>query len=61
MTLYVLAPDAAADLVEIFRHVRKEAGEGVANRVETSIREEIAFLRRIPALGTTVVICAVSQ
>lgn len=42
---YVLAPEAALDLVEIWRFIRKKASIETADRVESVIREKIAFWR----------------
>jgi antitoxin ParD1/3/4/toxin ParE1/3/4 len=47
----VLAPEAAADLAEIWRYLRREAGEAVADRVEAVIRKRIAFLAEHPGVG----------
>ena len=41
---YVLAPEAAADLVEIWRYIAKNANLQMADRVESVIREKIVFL-----------------
>jgi plasmid stabilization system protein ParE len=49
---YVLAPEAALDLVQIWRHIRKNASLEIADRVESAIRGRIVFLARSPALGT---------
>ena len=51
MTRYVLAPDAASDLIEIFRHLSKEVGDEVAYRVERAIRENIELLATNPGVG----------
>jgi len=48
---YVLAPEAAGDLLEIWRYLRDNATVEIADRVETVIREKIAFLARSPAAG----------
>ncbi len=48
---YVLAPEAALDLLRIWRRLRGEAGIVVANRVESSIREKIVFLAKFPGGG----------
>jgi plasmid stabilization system protein ParE len=44
---YVLAPEAARDLVTIWRYVNKESSRETADRVE-SIRSKIAFLADTP-------------
>jgi plasmid stabilization system protein ParE len=36
---YVLAPEAALDLVQIWRYLKNNAGLEVADRVESAIRE----------------------
>jgi plasmid stabilization system protein ParE len=41
---YVLAPEAAHDLVQIWRYIRKQSGLAMADRVEAVIRERIALL-----------------
>jgi antitoxin ParD1/3/4/toxin ParE1/3/4 len=48
---YVLAPQAAQDLVEIWRYIQDQSSTTVANRVETVIREKIMFLSQRPAAG----------
>jgi plasmid stabilization system protein ParE len=51
---YILAPEAAIDLLQIWRYIKKKAGVDMADRVESVIREKIVFLgaqpgRRTPA------------
>jgi plasmid stabilization system protein ParE len=48
---YVLAPEAALDLVQIWRYIRKQSSVAIADRVETVIRERIIFLARTPGAG----------
>ncbi len=48
---YVLAPEAASDLVQIWRYIKKQTGVAVADRVESVIRERIVFLARTPGAG----------
>ena len=48
---YVLAPEAALDLVQVWRYVKKEAGVEIADRVESAIRDKIVFLTRFPGSG----------
>ncbi len=48
---YILAPQAAHDLVEIWRHLKGKAGVEIAERVEFAIRDRIAFLARTPGAG----------
>ena len=45
---YILAPEAALDLVEIWRYIKKQGGVAVADRVESVIRERIVFLTKTP-------------
>ena len=53
---YVLAPQAAIDLVEIWRYVKEQSSLVIADRVETAIREKFAFLAQRPVQGTSVTI-----
>jgi len=39
---FTLAPEAARDMVEIWRYLKKEAGQDTADRVESVIRSKIA-------------------
>jgi plasmid stabilization system protein ParE len=48
---YVLAPQAAIDLVEIWRYVKEQSSLVIADRVETGIREKFAFLAQTPGAG----------
>jgi toxin ParE1/3/4 len=48
---YVLAPQAALDLVEIWRYIKEHTRVAIADRVETTIRERIAFLAGTPGAG----------
>jgi toxin ParE1/3/4 len=41
---YVFAPEAAFDLVQIWRHIQKQSSVAMADRVEGVIREKIVFL-----------------
>jgi len=41
---YVLAPQAAMDLVEIWSYIKGQSSLVMADRVETAIRERFAFL-----------------
>jgi plasmid stabilization system protein ParE len=43
MKAYVLAPEAASDLFQIWRYLRIEASSEVADRVEALIRQNIAI------------------
>jgi toxin ParE1/3/4 len=48
---YVLAPEAALDLVQIWRYIRKESTLEMADRVEAAIRNKIAFFAKSPGAG----------
>lgn len=48
---YVLAPEAALDLVEIWRYIREQSSEDTANRIESVIRERIVFRAKTPGAG----------
>ena len=47
---YILAPEAALDLVEIWRYLKKNARVEIADRVEAAVRE-IVFLPRTTGPG----------
>jgi toxin ParE1/3/4 len=48
---YVLAPQAAFDLVEIWRYIKEQASVAIADRVVSTIRERIVFLAGTPGAG----------
>jgi plasmid stabilization system protein ParE len=48
---YGLAPQAALDLVEIWRYIKEQSSPAIADRVETAIREKFAFLAQTPGAG----------
>jgi toxin ParE1/3/4 len=48
---YVLAPQAAQDLVEIWRYIKDHSSVSTADRVESVIRDKIAILSRRPGAG----------
>ena len=48
---YVLAPEAADDLVEIWVYINNHASVEMAGRVESAIREKVAFLAGTPGAG----------
>lgn len=48
---YVLAPKAARDLAEIWSYLESQAGERVADRVKSSLREKMEFLADTPGAG----------
>ena len=50
-TRYVLAPEAALDLVEIWQYIKEHAGVTVADRVESTILERVGFWAGTPGAG----------
>jgi plasmid stabilization system protein ParE len=48
---YVLAPQAARDLVQIWRYVKREASQEAADRVESVIRTKCVYLASFPGAG----------
>jgi plasmid stabilization system protein ParE len=48
---YVLAPEAARDLVQIWRYVKRESGKEAADRVESVIRTKFVYLADFPGAG----------
>jgi toxin ParE1/3/4 len=48
---YVLAPQAARDLVDIWRYIRQESSAEMADRVESVIRSKFAYLADFPNTG----------
>ena len=50
---FAVAPQAARDLVDIWRYLRKESGEETADRVESAIREKFGYLAEFPGAGHT--------
>jgi antitoxin ParD1/3/4/toxin ParE1/3/4 len=48
---YLLAPEAALDLVEIWRYIKKQSSVEMADRVESVIRDRIVFLAANPEAG----------
>ena len=51
---YVLAPEAALDLVQIWRYLKKQSSVAVADRVESVIRDRMVFLARTPGAGHSI-------
>jgi toxin ParE1/3/4 len=51
MKRYVLAPEAALDLVQIWRYIKKQSSVAVVDRVESAIRDKIVFLAGSPGAG----------
>ena len=41
---YVLAPDAAVDLVQIWRYIKNQSSVATADRIESAVREKMVFL-----------------
>jgi toxin ParE1/3/4 len=50
-TRYVLAPQAAADLAEIWLYIRDQSSVEMADHVEFVIREKFALLAQTPEAG----------
>jgi len=48
---YVLAPQAARDLVQIWRYVKREVSREAADRVESVIRAKFVYLAGFPDAG----------
>jgi antitoxin ParD1/3/4 len=48
---YLIAPEAALDLVQIWRYIKKKGSSEVADRVESAIRARIVFLAGAPGAG----------
>ena len=48
---YVLAPQAALDLAEIWHYIKEQSSITVAERIESGIRERMAFLAVTPGAG----------
>jgi plasmid stabilization system protein ParE len=48
---YILAPEAARDLVEIWCYIKKQSSLEMADHVESVIRNRIVFLAGNPSAG----------
>ena len=48
---YVLAPEAAVDLAQIWGYIRQKADVEIADRVEAVIRQKIDLLAATPGSG----------
>ena len=48
---YILAPAAVHDLVDIWRYIKDQSSLAMADRVESVIRDKIAFLSQNPGAG----------
>jgi toxin ParE1/3/4 len=51
MTRYILAPEAARDLVQIWHYIKEQSSVEMADRVESAIRERIVLLAGAPGAG----------
>ena len=51
MKAYVLAPDAEADLKQIWRYLLGEAGLAVANRIQSQLVDVFEALADLPGKG----------
>ncbi|MGB7282989.1 MAG: type II toxin-antitoxin system RelE/ParE family toxin [Candidatus Acidiferrum sp.] len=49
--LYILAPEAALDLVQIWRYIREKSSVELADHVESVILDKVAFLAGNPGAG----------
>jgi toxin ParE1/3/4 len=48
---YILAPEAAGDLVQVWKYLKEESGRAAADRMESLLREKFVFLSKFPAAG----------
>ena len=48
---YILAPEAALDLVQVWRYIKNNASLETADLVESVIREKIVYLAGSPGAG----------
>lgn len=48
---FILAPEAADDLMAIWRHIRIESSLEMAERVEEAIRARIVQVAKMPGIG----------
>ena len=48
---YILAPQAARDLVAIWRYLKRESNRETADRVESFIRSKVVLLADAPGIG----------
>ena len=48
---YILAPQAARDLVDIWRYIKKESSQETADRIESVIRNKFLYLAAFPHGG----------
>ena len=50
-TRYVLSPEAAFDLVQMWRHIKQQTSVAIADRVESVIRDKILYLAESSGAG----------
>ena len=48
---YFLAPEAAPDLVQIWRYIKDQSAVEIANHVEPVILDKVSFLAENPGLA----------
>ena len=48
---FVLAPQAAADLADIWRYIKKQSSADMADHVESVFRDKFVFLAQTPGAG----------
>ena len=48
---YLLSPEAAVDLAEIWNYIKEQTSTLMADRVESVIRDRLVFLSRNPGAG----------
>ena len=51
MARYVVSPEAARDLIQIWRYIKERSSLETANRIESAIRDRIVLLARTPGAG----------
>jgi len=51
MSRYILAPQAAKDLIDIWRYIKEQSSVTIADRVERTIRDRMGFLSSHPRAG----------
>ena len=51
MARYVIAPEAARDLIQIWRYIKEQSSVEMANRIESAIRDKIVLLAKTPGAG----------
>jgi len=51
MSRYILAPQAAQDLIDIWRYIKEQSSVTIADRVERTIRDRMGFLSSHPRAG----------